>query len=58
MIPTGLVEEATAIGSIEEVREKVAEYADAGATHCFLDRRGLPGQPEELRNLLTALTAR
>lgn len=55
-IPTGLIQEASAIGPIDYVREKVQLFARAGATHFFVDRRGMPHQPDVLRDILVKLS--
>ncbi|CAN5566571.1 LLM class F420-dependent oxidoreductase [soil metagenome] len=52
MIPDGLIEEASAIGSIEYVQSKVRDFVAAGATHLFVDRRGLPADSDQVRELL------
>jgi alkanesulfonate monooxygenase SsuD/methylene tetrahydromethanopterin reductase-like flavin-dependent oxidoreductase (luciferase family) len=54
-IPTGLVDNASAIGPLPVVREKLARFIAAGATHVFLDRRGLPEDAESARELLASL---
>jgi hypothetical protein len=54
-IPTALVDRASAIGSLPIVREKLARFSAAGATHIFLDRRGLPEDAEAARSLLADL---
>jgi alkanesulfonate monooxygenase SsuD/methylene tetrahydromethanopterin reductase-like flavin-dependent oxidoreductase (luciferase family) len=57
LIPTGLVDAAAAIGPLDHVRNRLAEYAAAGATHCFVDRRGLPGDAGEVSESLANVVA-
>lgn len=54
-IPTALVAHLAAVGPLHLVRERVKVMADLGATHIFLDRRGLPADAAAVRNLLTEL---
>lgn len=54
-IPTGLVDHASAIGPLPVVRAKIERYAACGATHIFIDRRGLSGDAQEVRALLSHL---
>lgn len=58
MIPDGLIEAASAIGSLEYVQAKVRDFVAAGATHLFVDRRGLPKDSGQVRQLLRDVTAR
>jgi hypothetical protein len=53
--PTRLVDHASAIGPLPVVREKLARFVASGATHVFLDRRGLPNDVEAVQSLLTEL---
>jgi alkanesulfonate monooxygenase SsuD/methylene tetrahydromethanopterin reductase-like flavin-dependent oxidoreductase (luciferase family) len=55
-IPSGLIDAAAAIGSLDHVRGRLAEYASKGATDIFIDRRGLPDDPDEVRELLSDIT--
>lgn len=55
VLPSGLVAEASAIGPIEYVKSRIVEYQNAGATHLFLNRRGIPADVGELASQLNAL---
>jgi alkanesulfonate monooxygenase SsuD/methylene tetrahydromethanopterin reductase-like flavin-dependent oxidoreductase (luciferase family) len=54
-IPVELVAHASAIGPLPIVREKIARFVASGATHIFVDRRGLLGNADEVRSLLSSL---
>jgi 5,10-methylenetetrahydromethanopterin reductase len=54
-IPTELVAHLAAIGPLAVVRDRVRQFVELGATHIFLDRRGLPKDPDEVRQLLIDL---
>jgi 5,10-methylenetetrahydromethanopterin reductase len=54
-IPTALVARLAAIGPLPVVRNRLRTLATLGATHLFLDRRGLPREVEVVRALLTDL---
>jgi hypothetical protein len=54
-IPTALVDHASAIGPLPVVREKLRQFADCGATHLFVDRRGLPDDSDAVGELLSQL---
>jgi 5,10-methylenetetrahydromethanopterin reductase len=54
-IPDALVERGSAVGPLEHVRERLAEFASAGVTDVVLDRRGLPGDSDGIRELLQSL---
>ena len=55
VIPAGLIAEASAIGPIEHVKERIGLYRDAGATHLFFDRRGIPANRYEFHSLIEML---
>jgi 5,10-methylenetetrahydromethanopterin reductase len=54
-IPTDLVAHAAAIGPVQVVREKLAHFEAAGATHLFVDRAGLPERLEDVVALVDSL---
>lgn len=55
-IPLGLVEAASAIGSADYVRHRLGLYRDAGATDFFVNRRGMPRDPDVLLSMLSSIT--
>lgn len=55
-IPTGLVAHLAAVGPLPIVRERLRTLAELGATHIFLDRRGLPADASAVRKLLRDLS--
>jgi alkanesulfonate monooxygenase SsuD/methylene tetrahydromethanopterin reductase-like flavin-dependent oxidoreductase (luciferase family) len=56
-IPTELVAHLAAVGPLPVVRERLHSLAAIGATHVFLDRRGLPPDATDLRRLVVELGA-
>jgi len=54
-IPTELVDHASAIGSLPVVRAKLERFVACGATHLFIDRRGLPNDVRQVRGLIAQL---
>jgi 5,10-methylenetetrahydromethanopterin reductase len=56
-IPTGLVAHLAAVGPLPVVRDRLREFARAGATHVFFDRDGLPADAGAVRALVAELTA-
>lgn len=54
-IPDALVERGSAVGSLDHVRGRIAEFAAIGVTDVVLDERGLPGDSDEIRELLETL---
>ena len=49
------IAEASAIGPIDHVKERIGLYRDAGATHLFFDRRGIPANRYEFHSLIEML---
>jgi alkanesulfonate monooxygenase SsuD/methylene tetrahydromethanopterin reductase-like flavin-dependent oxidoreductase (luciferase family) len=54
-IPTELVAQLAVVGPLDVVRERVKSLANLGATHIFLDRRGMPANVDAVRNILAEL---
>ncbi len=57
-IPTELVAHLAVVGPLGIVRDRIKTLAELGATHIFLDRRGLPGDAGAVRALMNALLDR
>ncbi|HEY8447176.1 MAG TPA: LLM class flavin-dependent oxidoreductase [Thermomicrobiales bacterium] len=55
LIPTDLVSQLVVVGPLPYVRRRLAELANFGVTDVFLDRRGLPRDQDQLRQLLADL---
>ena len=51
-IPTAFVAHLAAVGPLPVVRDRVRALVEIGATHIFLDRRGLPDDAAATRRLL------
>jgi 5,10-methylenetetrahydromethanopterin reductase len=56
-IPNDLVAHLAAVGPLAVVRDRLRELARLGATHIFLDRRGLPADAAAVRSLTATLVA-
>lgn len=54
-IPDAMVERGSAVGSLDHVRARAAEFAVAGATELILDRGALPPDAAGIRALLASL---
>ncbi len=54
-MPDALVERGSAVGSLDHVRTRIAEFAAVGVTDVVLDGRGLPGNSAGIRALLESL---
>lgn len=57
-VPTGLVAQLAIAGTLDSVRSRLAGLEAIGITHVFLDRHGLPRDPEAARSLLAMLQQR
>ncbi len=55
LIPDALVERGSAVGSLDQVRERIETFAAAGVTDLVIATAGLPGTPEGVRVLIEAL---
>ncbi|MGE3797079.1 MAG: LLM class flavin-dependent oxidoreductase [Thermomicrobiales bacterium] len=56
VIPGGLIDAASAIGPVDKVRAKLSDFASAGATDLFIDRRGLPSDVRSVTALINSLS--
>jgi hypothetical protein len=57
-IPTELVAHLAAVGPLPVVRDRLKTLIELGATHIFLDRRGLPADAGAVRALMGSLSTR
>jgi 5,10-methylenetetrahydromethanopterin reductase len=57
-IPTELVAHLAAVGPLPVVRDRLKTLTELGATHIFLDRRGLPADADAVRALMGSLSTR
>jgi alkanesulfonate monooxygenase SsuD/methylene tetrahydromethanopterin reductase-like flavin-dependent oxidoreductase (luciferase family) len=58
LVPTDLVAQLAIVGTLDSVRSRLADLEAIGVTHVFLDRHGLPRDPEAARSLLAKLQQR
>jgi len=56
-IPDALVEAGSAVGQISTIRERIWEFAELGLTELMVTRSGLPGDADEIGELLDKLRA-
>lgn len=56
-IPDAMVEYGSAVGSLDHVRERIAQFEMAGITSLALDRNGLPNDAKGICSLIDALNA-
>ncbi|MER3437211.1 MAG: LLM class flavin-dependent oxidoreductase [Chloroflexota bacterium] len=58
LVPTDLVAQLAIVGTLDSVRSRLADLEVIGVTHVFLDRHGLPRDPEAAQSLLAMLQQR
>ncbi len=56
-IPDELVLPGSAVGTLEEVLEKIHEFSEIGLTELMVAKAGLPGTPDDLQRLIGELRA-